>query len=269
MASGSSTAYVQHHLQHLMLDLKTMSITTQSDFWTLNLDTLIVSVLVGALFVTVFRLIAVRATIEVPSRWQNAIEMVVEFVQKNVNEAFHSRNPMIAPLALTLFMWIFLMNFMDLVPIDLMPSIAGLYGFDHFKSVPTADMNQTFAMAIGIFLLIVFYNFKVKGLKELGIEVVTKPFETDNKIAKVILGPINLAFRLLEEIVRPVSLSLRLFGNLFAGELIFILIALLPPYIQWILGVPWTIFHLLIIVIQAFIFMMLSVVYLGMAHESH
>jgi len=199
----------------------------------------------------------------VPGKLQCFIEMIIEFVDKTVRETFHGKNPLIAPLALTIFVWVFLMNFMDLIPVDFLPSILGFIGIHDFRSVPTADPNITFGMSIPVFLLIVFYNFKVKGLKGLSLEVFTKPFG-------VWLLPINVIFRLIEELVKPLSLALRLFGNMFAGELIFILIAgLLPWWIQWAPGGIWSIFHILIITLQAFIFMMLTIVYLSMAHESH
>ncbi len=267
-APMTSTEYVQHHLHHWVLNLKTMTFDEAGGFMSFNLDTILIAVFMG--FITLFflRRVAVKATSGVPGKVQNLVEIVFEFVNKSSSEVFHGRNPMVAPLALTLFLWIFMLNFMDLVPVDLLPKVFGFFGVGHFKAVATADLNQTFAMSLSIFVLSIYYNFKVKG-KELAVEVATKPFESKGMIGKIILAPVNFVFRILEEVIRPVSLSLRLFGNLFAGELIFILIALMPWWMQWVLGIPWTIFHVLIILIQAFIFMMLSVVYLSMAHESH
>lgn len=252
--------YVQHHLKYLQLNLHTMHLG-DGGFFTLNLDTLAVSIILGALFLFLFYLVARKATSGVPGKFQNLIEMVVEFVQKMVDEGFHGKNEFIAPLALTIFVWIFIMNVMDLIPVDLLPNLLYLTGVKSLRVVPTDDLNLTFAISGSVFLLIIFYNIKVKG-RHLMTEILTKPFG-------VWLFPLNILFRLLEEVVKPISLSLRLYGNMFAGELIFILIALLPWWIQWTLGGIWSIFHVLIITLQAFIFMMLTIVYMSMAHESH
>jgi len=256
----NAAEYVQHHLEHLPLNLSNFTFT-QNGFWTLNLDTLSVSLVLGILFLMIFRSVAKHAVTGVPGKLQNFIEIIVEFVDKTVKESFHGSNKLIAPLALTIFVWVFLMNFMDLLPVDLLPSTLSWFGLPYFRSVPTADPNATFGMSIAVFFLIIYYNFKIKG-SSLGKEVLTSPFGP-------YLFPLNVGFRALEEIVRPISLSLRLFGNLFAGELIFILVGLLPWWIQWTVGGVWAIFHILIILIQAFIFMMLTIVYLSMAHESH
>lgn len=253
--------YVQHHLSHLQLNLNNMSLGN-GGFWTLHLDTLGVSIVLGVMFLTLFRLVARKANAGVPGRLQNFVELIVEFVQGLVKESFHGRSKLVAPLALTIFIWVFLMNFMDLIPVDLIPRAFDLVGVHYFRAVPTADPNLTFGLSITVFILVIFYNFKIKGLVGLGKEVLTHPFGPW-------LFPLNIIFRIIEEVVRPISLALRLFGNLFAGELIFILIALLPWWIQWTLGGAWAIFHILIIAIQAFIFMMLTIIYLSMAHESH
>lgn len=253
--------YIQHHLQQLSFNLKHFSMHKQG-FWTLHLDTLGVSIVLGICFLWIFYSVARRATVGVPGRLQSFIEILVEFVQGLVKESFHGRSQLIAPLALTIFVWVFLMNFMDLLPVDLLPRIASLLGVHYFRAVPTADLNMTFALSITVFLLIIYYNFKVKGPIGLSKEVLSKPFG-------IYLMPLNIIFRIIEEMVKPISLALRLFGNLFAGELIFILIALMPWWIQWTVGGVWAIFHILIIAIQAFIFMMLTIVYLSMAHESH
>lgn len=257
----TSEQYVQHHLVHWQLNLHNFTIGN-GGFWTLNLDTLAVSIALGILFLGLFRLVAKRMTVETPNGTQNFVEAIIEFVDTTVKESFHGKSQLIAPLALTIFIWVFLMNFMDLVPVDLLPRIMSWFGVEHFKSVPTADPMATFALSLTVFVLIIFYNFKIKGGLGLMKEVLTKPF------GKWLL-PINVIFRLLEECVKPISLSLRLFGNLFAGELIFILVALMPWWIQWVPGGIWAIFHILIITIQAFIFMMLTIIYLSMAHESH
>jgi F-type H+-transporting ATPase subunit a len=164
---------------------------------------------------------------------------------------------------MTIFFWVFLMNFMDLLPVDLLPRFLGLFGIKHYRAVPTADINLPIALALTVFILIIYYNFKAKGPKKLLIEILSKPFGW-------YLMPVNVFFRLVEEIAKPLSLSLRLFGNMFAGELIFVLVAaLIPFWFQWFPGGIWAIFHILIITIQAFIFMMLTIVYLSMAQESH
>jgi F-type H+-transporting ATPase subunit a len=255
--------YVNHHLQHLVLNLKTFRLGGEG-FWTVNLDTLVVSVVLGLLFLAVFYIVARKVTTGIPGRWQSFIEILVDFVDRLVKETFHGKSNLIAPLALTIFVWVFLMNFMDLIPVDLLPLILSKFGVPYFKPVPTSDPNLTFALSITVFILMLFYALRAKGMIGLGKEVMTTPFGN-----KIYLYPLNTAFRLLEDCVKPISLSLRLFGNLFAGELIFILIALLPWWIQWTVGGVWAIFHILIIVLQAFIFMMLTVVYLSIAVDKH
>lgn len=257
----SSADYIQHHLQNLQLNLKTMTIGPSSGFWTLNIDSLSVAIVLGVLFIVLFHSITKRAVVDHPGKWQNFVEMAVETVDKLVKDSFHGDNPLIGPLAITIFVWVFLMNFMDLIPVDLLPRIMALFGVEHFRAVPTADAMMTFGLSVPVFILIIYYNFKIKGRK-LFAEVFSRPFGW-------YLFPINFVFRCLEEIVKPISLSLRLFGNLFAGELIFILVAIMPPWAQWLPGGVWAIFHILIITIQALIFMMLTVVYLSMAHETH
>ncbi|MCD6055709.1 MAG: atpB [Gammaproteobacteria bacterium] len=258
---ASSSEYIQHHLVNLPLNLRNFTLTPDGGFWTLNLDTIGFALFLGISFCLIFRCVAKRATSGVPKGWQNFVEMLVSFVDTQVRETFHGTNKLIAPLALTIFVWVFLMNFMDLLPVDLLPLGARLAGVEHLRVVPTTDPNLTIGMALSVFCLILFFNVKAKGFKGMGKELLHSPFPY--------LLPLNIVFRLIEEISKPISLSLRLFGNLYAGELIFILIALLPWWTQWLLGVPWAIFHILIVVLQAFIFMMLTIVYLSMAHESH
>jgi F-type H+-transporting ATPase subunit a len=255
----TSGEYVQSHLNYLQLNLHNFHIGN-GGFWTLNLDTLAISILTGLFFLLVFRSVAKKATSGVPSKLQNVIEMVFEFVQGMVRDTYHGKSAMVAPLALTIFVWVWLMNFMDLIPVDLLPKILSLFGVNDFRPVPTDDLNLTFGLSISVFFLIIFYNVKIKG-SHLFSEILTKPFG-------VWLFPINIFFRILEEIVKPISLALRLYGNMFAGELIFVLIALLPWWIQWALGGIWSIFHILIISLQAFIFMMLTIVYISMAQQS-
>lgn len=252
--------YIQHHLDHLQLNLHTLKIG-DGGFWTLNLDTLFLSIFFGALFLGLFYYVAKHITSGQPTKVQNFVEMIFEAVQKLVKEVFHGKNPLVAPLALTIFLWVFILNAMDLIPVDLLPKILSFVGINDFRPVPTDDPNLTFALSLTVFALIIFYNFKVKGSLGLAKEVFTSPFGPW-------LLPLNLLFRLIEELVKPLSLALRLFGNMFAGELIFILIALLPWWIQWTVGGVWSIFHILVISIQAFIFMMLTIIYLSMAHES-
>ena len=259
----SSARYVQHHLHNLTLDLHTWKISgDHGGFWVVNLDTLIISWILGLIFIGLFWAMARRAVSGVPGPWQNFVEWAVESVEKTVAESYHGKSPLIAPLALTIFAWVFLMNAMDLLPVDLIPGILKLCGVPYWRSVPTSDPSLTFALSLSVFALIILFNFRSKGVIGLSKEILTQPFGA-------YLFPLNIAFRFIDELVKPLSLSLRLFGNLFAGELIFILIALLPWWIQWSLGSLWAIFHILIIVIQAFVFMMLTVVYLSMAESSH
>ncbi|MCP5420495.1 MAG: F0F1 ATP synthase subunit A [Gammaproteobacteria bacterium] len=249
----SGTEYIIHHLTPLQVG---------EGFWSFHLDTLIVSAALGALFLWLFIKVARSATSGVPGNLQNFAEIIVEFVDTQVKDTFHGRNPVIAPLALTIFVWVFLWNFMDLLPVDLVPQIAGAVGVHHFKVVPSTDVNATFALSLSVMFLVYFYSLKVKGLKGFAKEVLFHPF------GKWFL-PANLLLRIVEDLAKPISLALRLFGNLYAGELIFILIALLPWWLQFTLGWPWAVFHLLIITLQAFIFMVLTIVYLSMAHEDH
>lgn len=258
--SAPTVGYIEHHLEHLKLNLSTFTIG-DNGFWTLNLDTFVVGLVTALLIGGVLRFVATHMTVGTPKRLQNFIEVMVNFVSRTVHESYHGKSQLIAPLAFTLIAWIFLMNALDLLPVDFMPTILSLFGVAHFKIVPTADPNMTFAMSISVFFLVIFYNVSVKGW-HLGKEVLTQPFGP-------YLFPINIAFRLLEELVRPFSLALRLFGNMFAGELIFVLIAMLPWWAQWLPGGIWAIFHILIITIQAFIFMMLTIAYLSMAHDTH
>ncbi|HAS84403.1 MAG TPA: F0F1 ATP synthase subunit A [Verrucomicrobia bacterium] len=249
----STTGYIVHHLTHLQVG---------EGFWTVHIDTMFFSISLGALFLWLFMKAAKTATSGVPGGLQNFCEIMVEFVDTQVKDSFHGRNPVIAPLALTIFVWVFLWNAMDLVPVDLLPAIAAAIGIPYLRVVPSTDLNSTFGMSIAVLLLVYYYSIKVKGLGHFTMEVLTHPF------GKWFM-PFNLLLRIVEDLAKPISLGLRLFGNLYAGELIFILIALLPWWIQFTLGWPWAVFHLLIITLQAFIFMVLTIVYLSMAHEDH
>ncbi|CAL7963359.1 ATP synthase Fo complex subunit a [Gammaproteobacteria bacterium] len=257
---ATSGEYIQHHLEYLQLDLHTFTMGN-GGFWTLNLDTLALTIIFGALFFGLFYFVVTRLSGEVPGKLQNAVEMTIEFVQQLVKEVFHGKSILIAPLALTIFVWVLSLNALDLLPVDLFTRILFCFGFaHHFRLVPTDDPNFTFALSLSVFILIVFYNLKAKGFRGFAKEMLTVPFGKW-------LFPLNVAFRLIEELVKPISLSLRLFGNMFAGELIFLLIATMPWWIQWTAGGIWSIFHILVITIQAFVFMMLTIIYLSMAHE--
>ena len=280
-ASGSQTEYIQHHLHHLQWHIG------DSKFMTINLDSVFFLLLICILFVSFFLYVSRRATAGVPGKLQCALEMVVTGIDGLVRETFHGQSKLIAPLAVTIFCLVFLMNFMDMVPVDLLPSIwhsAGpAMGFkDNLRVVPTADLNTTLGMSFGVFLLIHYFGISHKGIGLFTKEIFTAPFHATGPVGKVLLAPANLLLRLIEEMVRPISLSLRLFGNMYAGELIFILIAVmtlgssltaLSTYammpVQFIAGFVWTAFHVLVITLQAFIFMMLTVVYLSMAAEKH
>ena len=252
MASENMTPqdYIGHHLNNLQLDLRTFSLVDPHNppatFWTLNIDSIFFSVVLGLLFLLMFRSVAKKATSGVPGKFQTAIELVIGFVHGSVKDMYHGKSKLIAPLALTIFVWVFLMNLMDLLPIDLLPYIGEhIFGLPALRVVPSADVNITLSMALGVFILILFYSIKMKGIG-------------------------GFAKELTLQLSKPISLGLRLFGNMYAGELIFILIAgLLPWWSQWILNVPWAIFHILIITLQAFIFMVLTIVYLSMASEEH
>lgn len=249
----NSAEYINHHLSHLSIG---------SGFWTLHLDTLAISWIIGVSFLLVFYITARRATPGVPSKLQNFVEMMLDMVSKQVTDTYHGKSKLIAPLSLTIFMWVFLMNAMDLLPVDLLPRLAHLVGIKYLRAVPTADPNLTLGMSLSVFLLIIGFNFANKGFVGVIKEITCKPFG-------VWFMPLNIFIKLIEEFAKPVSLGLRLFGNLYAGELIFILIALLPWWAQWPFGGAWSIFHILIITIQAFVFMMLTIVYLSLAEESH
>lgn len=283
----TSTEYIKHHLTNWtygkMPDgtwkvAETGAEAQQMGFNAVHLDSMLWSVTLGVIFCFVFWLAARSAQAGVPGKFQSAIEMVIEFVDTSVRETFHGKSRLIAPLALTIFVWILLMNTMDLIPVDFIPQIAAMigssvFGVDphhvYFKVVPTTDPNITLGMSLSVFALIIFYSIREKGIGGFVGELALNPFNPKNPLLKALFIPINLILELVTFLARPVSLALRLFGNMYAGELIFILIALLPFWIQWALSVPWAIFHILVITLQAFIFMMLTIVYLSMASEKH
>ena len=273
----SSSDYIKHHLQNLTYGQKPdggwgLAQTTQEakdmGFWSINVDSLGISILLGVLFLWSFRLVAKRASAGVPGGWQNFVEWVIEFVDNSVRGSFSGKNPLVAPMALSVFIWIFLMNLMDLLAVDHVPGAAKALGLPFFKVVPTTDPNITFGMAIAVFLLIIFYSIKVKGLGGFFSELAFQPFGKWGMPANLLLEGVNL-------IAKPISLALRLFGNMYAGEMIFILIAIMygagigfglfAGVLQW----AWAVFHILIITLQAFIFMTLTIVYMDMAHQEH
>lgn len=250
---ASTVDYIRHHLAHLEVG---------TGFQAVHIDTLMVSWLLGLCFLTIFYLVAKRATSGVPGKVQNFVELIIDFVTVQVHDTYHGKNKLIAPLALTIFVWVFLMNCMDLLPVDLLPWLASLVGIHYLRIVPTADPNLTLGLSLSVFCLLIVVNISAKGLKGFVLEMTCKPFGP-------LFLPFNIFLKTIEELAKPVSLGLRLFGNMYAGELIFILIALLPWWSQWALGGIWAIFHILVITIQAFVFMMLTIVYLSMAEESH
>lgn len=286
--AGSASEYIQHHLQNLTYGklpagyeradgtvitestwtfAQTAQEAADMGFWALHVDSLGWAVGLGIIFLVIFRKAAKRVTSDCPGALQNFVEVMIEFVDNSVKETFHGKNKVIAPLSLTIFCWVFLMNLMDLVPVDFLPQLFHAMGVPYMKVVPTTDVNVTLGMSLSVFALIIYYSLKVKGIGGFVGELTLHPFSSDNLFLKVLLIPVNLLLEGVSLLAKPISLALRLFGNLYAGELIFILIALLPLWAQWTLSVPWAIFHILIITLQAFIFMMLTIVYLSMAHE--
>ena len=286
----TSSEYIKHHLQNLtygelpagytradgeVLQASTWTVAHSAQeakdmgFMAINLDTMGFSILLGVLFLFFFRKAAKTAQAGVPSGLQNFVEWVVEFVDSSVKGSFSGRNPLIAPLALTIFIWIFLMNLMDLLPIDWLPGLATLLGVPYLKVVASTDPNATFGMSLTVFALVLYYSVKMKGLGGFVGELTLQPFGKWGMPANLLLEGVNL-------IAKPVSLALRLFGNMYAGEMIFILIAIMfsgsvgvlflaGGVLQW----AWAVFHILIITLQAFIFMTLTIVYLDMAHQEH
>jgi F-type H+-transporting ATPase subunit a len=259
----TTTAYIQHHLTNLAVcsDAAKDAAGHCQGFWTFHLDTLLVSGILGLVVFGLMAKVASKASAGIPGGLQNFVEMVVGLVDQQVKDTFHGKSALVTPLAITIFVWVFVMNAMDLIPVDFLPVALGAVGVHYFKAVPTTDPNLTFAMSITVFLISIFMGLKVKGFGHFMHEVFSVPFGAK-------LAPVNFLFRVVEEIARPISLSLRLFGNMYAGEMVFILIALLGIW-QLPLALPWALFHILIITLQAFVFMMLTIVYMSMAAESH
>jgi F-type H+-transporting ATPase subunit a len=281
--------YIQHHLQHLQKDFSFASVkqTSLVDFSIFNLDSIVYSIILGVIGCFLLWRAARKSTSGVPGRFQAAVEILVEMVDNQAKGVIHNANSrkLVAPLALTVFVWIFLMNAMDMLPVDLLPAawhaVGPALGFkDYMRVVPTADLSSTLGMSFGVLLLCLFYSVKIKGLGGWTHELVAAPFGD-----KWFLYPINFLMQLIEFAAKTVSHGMRLFGNMFAGELIFMLIALMGGAWAWqfnplsggfwlgfghvVAGTAWSIFHILVITLQAFIFMMLTLIYVGQAHDSH
>ncbi len=274
MAAGTLTTdeYIEHHVTNLVYGrhpngewgiAANQEQINEMGFWAIHVDTMFWSILLGFVFLFAFVKGARSATTGVPGGLQNMCEIAVEFVDDNIRQVFGTRsNPIIGPLSLTILIWVFLMNMMDLVPVDLLPQLAHLMGIPYFKVVPSTDPNATLGMSFGVFILMIYYNFKIKGPVKFGKSLVVHP------VPHWSMYWFNFILETVDMIAKPTSHGLRLFGNLYAGEMIFILIALLPFYLQWLLSLPWAIFHILIICLQAFVFMILTIVYLAQAHET-
>lgn len=275
-SGGGTVAYIQHHLTNLCAGDCDPITHKASGFMAWHVDTIVVSVLLGLLIIGVSWKMGRNFATDVPGKFQNFVEMILDFVSNQIKDSFPGHNPLIAPLALTIFLWVFLMNFMDLIPVDLLPLIATWFGVEYLKVVPTTDLNTPMAMALTVFALVIYYNIKIKGVGGYLKMFLFHPFGK-------FFVPVNVVMTAIEEIAKPLSLGLRLFGNMFAGELVFLLIALLGGAaaigaglliwfpLQVVLDLAWLIFHILVITLQAFIFMVLTIVYLGMAHtgEEH
>ena len=277
---GGATDYILHH-QTFLHNKPPHGIV---DFSVINYDTVFFSVLLAGVFFGVFWLVARQATSGVPGKLQNFVEMIVSVVDAQVRDTFHGTSRLIAPLALTIFCWVWLFNFMDLVPVDLLPWVGRAVGVEHLKVVPSTDLNATFALSLTVFALIIFYSLKMKGVVGFVSELTLQPFRAKNVLVQALLVPVNFILESVTFFARPISLSLRLYGNLYAGEMVFLLLAVLTLQgisalshfsgwfflvMQFLLALAWAIFHLLVITLQAFIFMVLTVVYLSMAHEHH
>jgi F-type H+-transporting ATPase subunit a len=272
----TTSGYIEHHLQNLQV------CKDQAGEWVwnhcagnpmaINVDSMFWSIFLGLTFSFLFWRVARKSSTGKPTKWQAFVEIVVEIVDSSVKDTFHGKSRLIAPLALTVFVWVFLMNLMDLIPVDWIPSLSAAVGIPYMKVVPTTDVNITFGMSIAVFFLIIFYTIKNKGVSGFFAELTLHPIAPSFKGPAILAAPLIIAFNFILESVallaKPLSLSLRLFGNMFAGELIFILIAILGVW-QLPLHFGWAVFHILIVTLQAFIFMMLTIVYLSLASESH
>ncbi|NNM61132.1 MAG: F0F1 ATP synthase subunit A [Steroidobacteraceae bacterium] len=276
----TANEYILHHLTFL----SNKAPTGVMDFSVIHLDSVFFSVLLAVLFGGSFYFAARNATAGQPRGFQAFVELVVEFINDQVKDTFHGTNELLAPLALTIFCWVFLFNAMDVLPVDLLPALARGVGIEHLKVVPSTDLNVTFGMSLTVFILIIYYSIKCKGLGGFIGELALQPFSSKNPLLQALLVPANLVLEIVPLVARPISLALRLYGNLFAGEMIFLLLATLSLHgvaqlasfsgwlyvvLQFLLAFAWAVFHLLVITLQAFIFMVLTIVYLAMAHEHH
>lgn len=292
--ASTATGYIQHHLQNLTygqlpagydrIDAYGQSLGVLTEptwtfaqtaaeakamgFWSIHVDSMFWSVFLGLVFTILFRYVAKHAVSGVPGKLQNAIESVVEFIDSSVKESFHGDRRLIAPLALTIFIWVFFMNLMDLVPVDWIPGLATLAGIPFMKVVPTTDPNITMSMSISVFVLMLILWVKEKGVTGFFAGLALHPFSSNNLFLKIVLIPINFLLESVSLLAKPVSLGLRLFGNMYAGELIFILIALVG-WGQLPLHFGWAVLHILVVTLQAYIFMTLTVVYLSSVYEEH
>lgn len=305
MAAGQELtpqSYIQHHLGNLTYgelpagyarDCHGHAETVPADVWTFacnaaeakamgfnafHVDSLAWSGGIGILFCLVFWLAARRATSGVPGGFLNFIETIIDFIDAQVRDSFHGKSKVIAPLALTIFCWVFLMNAMDLIPVDVVPKIfewvmVSFFGWEahaaYFKVVPTTDPNITLGMSFTVMFLIIGFTIKAKGVSGFIGSLALHPFQADNLFIKCLLIPINFLLETIGLLSKPVSLGLRLFGNMYAGEFVFILLAAMMGAWQVIGAWPWAVFHILVITLQAFIFMVLTIVYLSMAVEDH
>ena len=270
----SSTDYIKHHLTHLTYGqhpdgtwgfAETAQQAKEMGFWAVNVDSMGWAVVLGCVFSALFYGASRKATAGIPGGLQNFVEIVVEFVEDTVSTIFFHRNSLVAPMALTIFVWVFLMNLMDLIPVDWIPHVSQLLGVHYMRVVPTADPNVTMGMAIAVFVLILYFSIRIKGLGGFLGELAFHPLPK-------IFAPVNLALETVTLLAKPLSLGLRLFGNMYAGEMIFILIALMYTgfslgFFGGVLQWAWAVFHVLIITLQAFIFAVLTVVYLAQAHD--
>ncbi len=280
----TSTEFIRHHLTNLTFGrhadghwgmAQTGEEVAEMGFMAVHVDSLFWSFALGVLFLWVFRRVAKTATSGEPGMLQNFVEWIVDFIDSNVRDSFSSKNDLIAPMALTLFCWVFLMNFMDLIPVEIIPRFLELFGIHFQKVVPTTDPNITFGLALSVFVLMIYYSIKIKGLGGFAAELTMQPFEAKNPILKLLFIPVNFFLEFVSMISKPISHSLRLFGNMYAGEMIFILISLMfgagvtLTLFGGVLQFIWAVFHILIITLQAFIFMVLTIVYMEMAHQHH
>lgn len=258
MSVASPAEYIKHHLVHW----RWSPVGDLNSFWTFNVDTILISIVCGCFFLAVLRYCALNMRVKNPGRLQIFAESVIDMVDEQVLAITGTRCPRISSLALTIFMWVWAMNFMDMIPVDLLPVIANTFGIHYFRAVPTADINMTLALALGVLFMIMYEGIRAHSLKGFLWSWIAEPFP-------IFVFPANIGFRLVEEFSKPVSLAVRLFGNMFIGELFFFLIALTPLKLQLGLGWFWLGLHLFVITLQAFIFMILTIVYVGMARETH